>query len=57
MVMLVVFAGLPGTGKSSIARKLAGKTGAIWLQIDSIEQANRESGVAPGSVDDAGYRV
>jgi len=31
--------------------------GAVWLRIDSIEQAIRESGVAPGSVDDAGYRA
>jgi predicted kinase len=54
---LIVFAGLPGTGKSSIARGLAKALGAVWLRIDSIEQAIRESGIAPRSVDDAGYRV
>jgi predicted kinase len=27
------------------------------LRIDSIEQAIRDSGVVPGSLDDAGYRV
>jgi len=54
---LIVFAGLPGSGKSSIARGLAEELGAVWLRIDSIEQAIRESGVAPGSVDDAGYRA
>jgi len=42
--MLIVFAGLPGTGKSSVARELAGKLDAVWLRIDSIEQAIRESG-------------
>ena len=54
---MIVFAGLSGTGKSSIARGLARETGAVWLRIDSIEQAIRESGVVPGSLDDAGYRA
>jgi predicted kinase len=57
MGRLIVFAGLPGTGKSSIARALAIETGAVWLRIDTIEQAIRESGVAPGTMDDAGYRA
>ena len=57
MNRLIVFAGLPGTGKSSITRGLAMGTGAVWLRIDSIEQAIRESGLVPGSVDDAGYRA
>jgi alpha-methylacyl-CoA racemase len=55
--ILISFSGLPGTGKSSIARELAAKIGAVWLRIDSIEQAVRESGVVPGSIDDAGYRA
>lgn len=55
--MLIVFAGLPGTGKSSIARELAQELGAVWLRIDSIEQAIRESGVVRESLDDAGYRA
>ena len=55
--MLIVFAGLPGTGKSSVARELAGKLDAVWLRIDSIEQAIRDSAVLPGSIDDVGYRV
>jgi predicted kinase len=57
MAVLIVFAGLPGTGKSSIARELARITGAVWLRVDSIEQAIRESGAVPGSLDDAGYRA
>ncbi|MCT7377010.1 AAA family ATPase [Chelativorans salis] len=55
--MLIVFSGLPGTGKSSIARKLASELKAVWLRIDSIEQAIRESGVVSGSLNDAGYRA
>jgi predicted kinase len=54
---LIVFAGLPGTGKTSVARELAGKLDAVWLRIDSIEQAIRDSAVPPGSIDDAGYRA
>ena len=57
MTVLIVFAGLPGTGKSTIARVLAQRTGATWLRIDSIEQAFRDSGVVQGSLEDAGYRA
>lgn len=31
--------------------------GAVWLRVDSVEQAIRESGVLPGAMEDAGYRV
>jgi predicted kinase len=55
MATLIVFAGRPGVGKSSIARELARKTGAFWLRIDSIEQAIKASGVT--FVDSAGYLV
>jgi MoxR-like ATPase len=34
MNRLIVFAGLPGTGKSSIARGLAMETGAVRLRIE-----------------------
>ena len=55
--MFIVFAGLPGTGKSSIARELARELAAIWLRVDSFERAIRVSGVVTGSIDDAGYRA
>jgi len=57
MAKLIVLAGLPATGKSSIARELAREIGAFWLRVDSIEQAIRNSGIVSGSLDDAGYRV
>ncbi len=34
--MLIVFSGLPGTGKTTIARELACRIGAIYLRIDVI---------------------
>ena len=37
--MLIAFAGLPGTGKTSIARELARRLHATYLRIDTIEQA------------------
>ena len=54
---LIAFSGLPASGKSTIARKLASRIGAVWLRIDTIEQAMRDSGVLRGPVDDAGYRA
>ena len=55
--VLVSFSGLPGAGKSTLARLLAREMRALWLRIDSIEQALRSSGVTPGPVDDAGYHA
>jgi len=52
-----VFGGLPGTGKTTIARELARHLGAVHLRIDSIEQALRECRGGRHSPDDAGYRV
>ena len=57
MTTLIALSGLPGSGKSSIARELARQSGAVWLRIDSIEQAILDSGIVAGSVRDAGYRA
>jgi predicted kinase len=54
--MLVTFSGLPGTGKSTLARQLAEELGAVYLRIDTIERA-----IAAGDetipIGDEGYRV
>ena len=54
---LIILAGLPGSGKTTIARAAARQLGAVHVRIDSIEQAMRESGAMTGPLDDAGYRV
>jgi predicted kinase len=54
--IFIVLAGLPGTGKSTIAHALALEIGAVWLRIDSIEQGIREASIVD-SLDDAGYRA
>ena len=41
---LVVLGGLPGTGKSTVAVPLARRLGAVYLRIDTIDQALRDSG-------------
>ncbi|WP_439599055.1 AAA family ATPase [Falsiroseomonas sp.] len=53
MNRLLAFAGLPGTGKSTLSRALARALGAAWIRIDHIEQALREAGIA--EVGPAGY--
>jgi DNA polymerase III delta prime subunit len=56
--VLVIFGGLPGVGKTTIAQELARQIGAMHVRIDSIEQAIRDcTAVVPRPLDEAGYRV
>jgi predicted kinase len=56
-VMLIIFGGLPGVGKTTIARELARQLDATYLRLDSIEQAIRQSNARAAPMNDAGYRV
>lgn len=56
--MLIIFGGLPGTGKSTIARLLASRLNAVWLRIDSIEQSLVQSEkITMSDMGPAGYLV
>ncbi|CAM2861596.1 AAA family ATPase [Legionella worsleiensis] len=41
--MLIIFGGLPGTGKTTIAKQLAQTIQAVYLRIDTIEQVLQHS--------------
>lgn len=55
--MLVIFGGLPGTGKSTLARGLAARLDAVYLRIDTIEQALRGAASLGSDVGPEGYFV
>jgi predicted kinase len=53
--MLIVFSGLPGVGKTTIAKALAARRAATYVRVDAIEHALRQwSGQDIGN---AGYLV
>lgn len=55
--MLIVFGGLPGSGKTTLSRALAIRRAALYLRIDTIEQAIRDAGVPASEIGAAGYAV
>ena len=55
--VLIIFGGLPGTGKTTLSRALARRLDAVHVRIDTIEQAILKSSIAPSSVEEAGYLV
>ncbi|VXC54054.1 Predicted kinase [Pseudomonas sp. 8Z] len=55
--MLIVFSGLPGTGKTTLARALAVSLEAVYLRIDSIEQSLRNSQAMGSEIGSSAYAV
>ena len=54
---LICFSGLPGVGKTTIAKLLASILKTPYLRIDTIEQAILKSSIKPNDIGDAGYQV
>lgn len=52
--VLIALGGLPGTGKTTVARELARRLGAVHVRIDSIERALRVAGFT-GEMGPLGY--
>lgn len=53
--MLIAFGGLPGTGKTTVAQTLARRLAAVYLRIDTLEQAFIASGGGQADIGAAGY--
>jgi predicted kinase len=53
--LLIVFGGLPGTGKTTLAKAVAKKCAAVYLRLDTIEMAIHSSNVLRDDVGPAGY--
>jgi predicted kinase len=53
--VLYIFSGLPGTGKSALAKNLAKKLNAVYIRIDTIEQGIRD--LCNTNVQEEGYRL
>jgi len=54
MPLLVVFGGLPATGKTTLSRELARRLSASYIRIDTIEQTLKAAGLAVGAT---GYTI
>ena len=54
MARLIVVGGLPGTGKTTLARALARSLGAVYLRVDAVETPLLRAGIEVGAL---GYEM
>ncbi len=54
---LIVFSGLPGTGKTTLASRLAASRAATYLRIDVIEQTIRNAEPDRTEIGPIGYEI
>ncbi|SLN13200.1 AAA family ATPase [Oceanibacterium hippocampi] len=57
MPSLIAFSGLPGVGKSTIARALSERIQAVYVRVDAVEAALKASVLIIHPAEDAGYRA
>ena len=55
--MLIIFNGLPGSGKSTVAKLLSQKINAVYLRVDTVEQAIRSVSEQNKKIGPEGYFV
>ncbi|EJK86247.1 AAA family ATPase [Rhizobium rhizogenes] len=55
--MLIIFGGLPGSGKTTTAQALAKRLKAVYVRVDTIEHALRNSDVLKANEGPAGYMI
>lgn len=55
--VLVIFSGLPGVGKTTVARELSAQLDATYIRIDTVEQSLLQGGVEAEEIIDKGYRA
>ncbi|EAS1966933.1 adenylyl-sulfate kinase [Salmonella enterica subsp. enterica serovar Weltevreden] len=55
--MLFVFSGLPGSGKSTVAKILSERLRAVYLRVDTVEQAIRSVSEHSPEIGPEGYFV
>ena len=55
MPVLVSLSGLPGVGKTTLAREIAVRVRAMHLRVDSVEAAVKNSDLGIDRVEDSGY--
>jgi predicted kinase len=53
--VLYIFSGLPGTGKSTLAKNIANILKAVYIRVDTIEQGIRD--LCKLNVEGEGYRL